>query len=31
MRTAFEMATLGMASAKAKVAEVVAALAPETQ
>jgi hypothetical protein len=29
MRTAFEMATLGMAKAKAKVAEVVAAFGPE--
>jgi hypothetical protein len=29
VRTAFEMATLGMATAKAKVAEVVAAFGPE--
>lgn len=31
MRTAFEMATLGMSAAKAKVEQVVTAFAPETQ
>jgi hypothetical protein len=30
-RTAFEMATLGMSAAKAKVEQVITAFAPETQ